>query len=53
MAINWHMGGFDQRVQGGSNSLSIAYYTYPAALIFHIADLESTYLDEKSTKDEE
>ncbi len=46
MAINWHMGGFDNRVRGGSYSLSDAYYTFPIAVLFHIADLEATYLDE-------
>ena len=29
MAINWHMGGFDTRVMGGSYSLSGAFYKYP------------------------
>lgn len=47
MAINWHMGGFDPRAQYGSD-LSEAYYRFPAALLFHIADLEATYLDEKA-----
>lgn len=47
MAINWHMGGFDTRVQGGSYSISTAFYNYPVALIFHLSDLEATYLDEK------
>ena len=47
MAINWHMGGFDSRVLGGSYSLSTAFYSYPLALIFHVSDLEATYLDEK------
>ena len=46
MAINWHMGGFDTRVQGGSYSLSDAYAKYKLALLAHIADLEATYLDE-------
>lgn len=46
MIINWHMGGFDARVLGGSYGLSDAFYKYPNALIFHISDLESTYLDE-------
>ena len=46
MAINWHMGGFDNRVKGGSYSLGDAYYTFPIAVLFHIADLEATYLDE-------
>ncbi len=47
MAINWHMGGFDHRVLGGSYSLSAAYYQYPIALLLHIADVEATYLDEQ------
>lgn len=47
MAINWHMGGFDTRVLGGSYSLSTAFYSYPVALLFHIADVQATYLDEK------
>ena len=47
MAINWHMGGFDTRVLGGSYSLSTAFYSYPLALIFHISDIEATYLDEQ------
>lgn len=47
MAINWHMGGFDTRVQGGSYSMSAAFYKFPLALLFHIADLMSTYLDEE------
>lgn len=46
MAINWHMGGFDMRVKGGSFSLADAYYRYPICVLFHIADLEATYLDE-------
>lgn len=47
MAINWHMGGFDNRVQGGSYSISTAFYEFPTALIFHLSDLEATYLDER------
>lgn len=50
MAINWHMGGFDARIRGGSPSLSGAFYQYPVALLFHIADLEATYLDETVSK---
>ncbi len=53
MAINWHMGGFDTRVLGGSYSLSSAFYSYPIALIFHVADLETTYLDESLNKSED
>lgn len=46
ISINWHMGGFDSRVQGGSYSLKEAFTAYPLALLFHVADVESTYLDE-------
>jgi len=48
MAINWHMGGYDARVKGGSYSIADAFYKFPTSLLFHIADLEATYLDEKS-----
>lgn len=47
MAINWHMGGFDSRVKGGSYSLTDAFYRYPVCVLFHMADLMSTYLDEQ------
>lgn len=47
MAINWHMGGFDLRVIGGSYSLSDAFYKHPLSLIFHISDVQATYLDER------
>lgn len=46
MAINWHMGGFDSRVKGGFFGLSSVFYNYPVALLFHLADIEATYLDE-------
>ena len=46
MAINWHMGGFDQRVVGGSYAMSEAFYKFPTAALFHIADVMATYLDE-------
>lgn len=47
MAINWHMGGFDERVKGGSYSLSEALAKYKLPLLLHVADLMSTYLDEE------
>lgn len=47
MAINWHMGGFDSRVQGGSYAIKDAFYNYPIALLFHLSDIEATYLDEE------
>ena len=46
MAINWHMGGFDMRVKGGSYTIENAFRMFPNAFLFHIADLEATYLDE-------
>jgi len=46
MAINWHMGGFDSRVRGGFYGLDQVFYGYPVALIFHVSDIEATYLDE-------
>lgn len=46
MAINWHGGGFDDRVRGGSYAMAEAYYKFPNAMIFHTADMMATYLDE-------
>ena len=47
MAINWHMGGFDARVKGGFFGLENVFYAYPTALVFHLSDIQATYLDEK------
>lgn len=47
MAINWHMGGFDERVKGGSYALSEALAKYKLTLLMHIADLQASYLDEE------
>ena len=46
MGINWHMGGFDKRVIGGDYGLATAFYTYPTAVMLHLADISATYLDE-------
>ncbi len=46
MVINWHMGEFDSRVKGGY-SIKNVFYKYPIALLFHMADVQATYLDEK------
>ena len=46
MAINWHMGAFDSRVLGGSYALSSVFKNYPVALLFHVSDVQATYLDE-------
>ena len=45
MAINWHMGAFDPRSQGSSD-LNDAFSRFPIAVLFHVADLEASYLDE-------
>ena len=48
LAINWHMGGFDSRVLGGASyGLSGAFSQYPLCVIFHISDIQASYLDEK------
>jgi len=47
LAINWHMGGFDMRVKGGSYSISDAFYMYQLCPLLHTADLLATYLDEQ------
>ncbi|HIT77390.1 MAG TPA: hydrolase [Candidatus Limihabitans stercoravium] len=47
MAINWHMGGFDTRVLGGSYAVSDAFYKFKLSLLMHIADLSATYIDEE------
>lgn len=46
MAINWHMGGFDPRAQA-TTDMSEAFSRFPIAVLFHVSDLETTYLDEK------
>ncbi len=46
LAINWHMGEYDPRVQSGSVSMGDVYYKYPICLLLHLADLSATYFDE-------
>lgn len=46
-AIRWHMGGFDDAVQGGSYAVGEAFARFPLAVLLHTADLQATYLDEK------
>jgi len=53
MAINWHMGGFDDRVRGGSFAVSQAFTEFPLAVLTHTADFLATYLDEKKDESEE
>jgi len=50
MSINWHMGGFDVRNSDGKFTVSGAFTHFPLALIFHAADLMTSYLDEKILK---
>lgn len=52
VAIRWHMGGFDDAVQGGSHALSNAFEMYPLAVKLHLSDLEATYLHENRTQSE-
>ena len=47
MAINWHMGAFDERAKSGY-ILTQVFRNYPTAFLFHLADFSSTYLDEKN-----
>ncbi len=51
MAINWHMGGFDDRVRGGSYTVGVAFQQYPLAVLTHSADFLATYLDEKEEQE--
>jgi len=46
MAINWHMGGYDPRNQSTSD-LCDAFSKFPLCVLFHAADLQATYLDER------
>lgn len=46
MAINWHMGGFDDRVKGGCYSMSAAFEKEPLCVLLHASDLLATYIDE-------
>lgn len=48
LAINWHMGGFDARVKGGSFAMGEWFYKSPLAVLIHLADMKATYLDEHS-----
>ena len=51
MAINWHMGPFDARsTTSSSMQVSTAFQLFPMVLLFHTADLLTTYLDEKIVK---
>jgi len=47
LAINWHMGSFDERVKGGSFAIAGAFSKFPMAVLLHMADLSASYLDEE------
>ena len=49
MSINWHMGGFDDRVKGNSFAVGEAFKIYPLAVFVHVADRTATYIDEKTS----
>lgn len=48
MAINWHMGAFDDRARGTTGTINRAFNMYPISLIFHVADMMTSYLDEET-----
>lgn len=50
MAINWHMGAFDDRVKGGSYTIASAFEKYPLSVLLHTADFHAAYLDERNIK---
>jgi len=50
MAINWHMGAFDARAKDSNSTLNTAFHQYPLALLFHTADMLTSYLDEETIK---
>lgn len=53
MAINWHMGGFDERVKGGNLAYVTALRKFPLATLLHVADLLATYIDESGEEENE
>lgn len=51
MAINWHMGAFDDRARTNSMILTNVFYRHQIAFLIHLADYMATYLDEKANED--
>ncbi len=52
LAINWHMGPYDQRVKGQNpQALEAAYQIDKIVFLTHLADSMATYLDEGSSND--
>jgi len=50
MAIRWHMGFSDTDFKGGGYSVGNAFERFPLAILTHIADLQATYLDERTAE---
>ena len=48
MAINWHMGAFDERAKSNSMILKNVFLKHKIAFLFHLADYMTTYLDEET-----
>lgn len=47
LAIRWHMGAFDNAVQGGCRDVSAAASRFPLVLAIQHADQQATYWDEE------
>lgn len=50
LSIRYHMGGFDASVKGGDYGMSKAYEKCKLAPMLHMADLEASYLMERTEK---
>ena len=48
MAINWHMGAFDERARNNTSILKNVFQKYPIAFLTHVADYMASYLDEET-----
>ena len=48
MAINWHMGAFDDRAKNNAMILKNVFLKHKIAFLFHLADYMTTYLDEET-----
>lgn len=53
LAINWHMGPYDERAKGGSFAFDQAFHKYPLCFLTHVADSMATYLDEGNDEPKE
>ena len=46
LAINWHMGAFDNRARTDMRSLNDVFNKNRLAVLLHIADMQATFLDD-------